>query len=78
MAPATAGNAAGFEPVVDTPNAGVPVLVNSSIIEKGQELIVHWPATVQKAKPKSKSTTWFDESERLAKKRSVAPTTVGG
>ena len=60
----------GSEPAVDTADVVVPVLVNNVIIEKGQEVVVHWSSSgLPKTKPKAKTLTWFDESERLAKKR---------
>ena len=68
MAAATA--AEGSEPLVDASYVTIPVLVNTKDVVRGQELIVHWLGTVPKAKPKiSKSTTWFDESSKLAKKK---------
>ena len=70
MTAATA--AVSSEPLVDASYVTIPVLVNTKDLVRGQELIVHWLGTVPKAKPKmSKSTTWFDESSKLSKKKRI-------
>ena len=68
MAPTSATG--DSEPQVDTSHVSIPVLVNNVIIERGQELVVHWTNPVVKNKSKlSKSMSWFDESVRLEKKK---------
>ena len=68
MAPASATG--DSEPQVDTSHVSIPVLINNVIIERGQELVVHWTTAVVKNKTKeNKSLSWFDESLRLSKKK---------
>ncbi len=55
---------------VDSARMMAPELVAKMIIEKGEDLVVHRSSSgVPKAKAKAKPLTWFDESERLARKR---------
>jgi hypothetical protein len=72
MLVALTSTASGWaEPLVDTVNIDVPIITNSVDVEKGEELIVHWPNTGRSAKPKQqqhyKVKTWADHAAKRPK-----------
>ncbi len=59
------------EPLVDAVNIDVPIITNTMDVEKGAELIAHWPSDARSAKPKQefnyKVKTWADQAAKRAK-----------
>lgn len=57
------------DPVVDTIEVEIPVLVNSIALSKGDELTVFWPSRPTKADPqKQKLVTWVEQASKKQKK----------
>ena len=59
------------EPLVDAVNIDVPIITNTMDVEKGDELIVHWPNNARSAKRTQQQNcnikTWADQAAKRAK-----------